>query len=113
MSDRYLFIPSEKTLISDDKSPSARPAGTQYYRPTYYPNVTVTSQDNYIVTKITDRLDLIANDFYGDSTLWWVIAMANNLSGDSLYPGEGVQIRVPANLSLVLAEYNRDNSTSL
>jgi hypothetical protein len=39
--------------------------------------------------------------------------MANNLSGDSLYPGEGVQIRVPANLSLVLAEYNRDNSTSL
>ena len=113
MSDRYLFIPIEKTLISDDKSPSARPAGTQYYRPTYYPNVTVTSQDNYIVTKITDRLDLIANDFYGDSTLWWVSAMANNLSGDSLYPGEGVQIRVPANLSLVLAEYNRDNSTSL
>ena len=113
MSDRYLFIPIEKTLISDDKSPSARPAGTQYYRPTYYPNVTVTSQDNYIVTKITDHLDLIANDFYGDSTLWWVIAMANNLSGDSLYPGEGVQIRVPANLSLVLAEYNRDNSTSL
>jgi hypothetical protein len=113
MSDRYLFIPIERKTLSYDKSPSAKPVGTQYYRPTYYPNITVTPQDNYIITKTTDRLDLIAFDFYGDSTLWWILAMANNLPGDSLYPGKGVQIRIPANLSLVLAEYNRDNSTSL
>ncbi len=113
MSDRYLFIPVEKTTISDDKSPSARPVGTQYYRPTYYPNISVTEQDSYIITKATDRLDLIANDFYGDSTLWWILAMANNLEGDSIYPGDGIQLRIPANLSLVLAKYNRDNSTSL
>ena len=113
MSDRYLFIPVEKTTISDDKSPLARPVGTQYYRPTYYPNISVTEQDSYIITKATDRLDLIANDFYGDSTLWWIIAMTNNLEGDSIYPGDGIQLRIPANLSLVLAEYNKDNSTSL
>jgi len=113
MSDRYLFIPIKKTALSNDKSPSSRPVGTQFYSPTYYPDITVTEQDNYIITKNTDRLDLIASDFYGDSTLWWVLAMANNLQGDSLYPGEGIQIRIPANISLVLEEYNQDNSTSL
>lgn len=113
MSDRYLFIPVEKKTISDAKSLQSRPVGTQYYRPNYYPNITVTEQDTYIITKATDRLDLIAFDFYGDSTLWWVIAMANNLEGDSLFIGDGVQIRVPSNLDLALAEYNRDNSSSL
>jgi len=39
--------------------------------------------------------------------------MTNNLEGDSIYPGDGIQLRIPANLSLVLAEYNKDNSTSL
>ena len=112
MSDRYLVIPIIKTTLGNDKSKSARPVGTQYYRPTYYPNITVTSQDSYIITKGTDRLDLIAQDFYGDSTLWWVIAAANNLKGDSLFPGDGVQIRIPANLSLALAEYNQENSTT-
>jgi nucleoid-associated protein YgaU len=113
MSDRYLFIPITKTSISDDKSKTAKPVGTQYYIPTYYPNITVTEQDTYIITKGTDRLDLIANDFYGDSTLWWVLAMANDLPGDSIFIGDGVQLRIPANLSLALAEFNRVNSTSL
>jgi len=113
MSDRYLFIPITKTAISDDKSKTAKPVGTQYYIPTYYPNITVTEQDTYIITKGTDRLDLIANDFYGDSTLWWVLAMANDLPGDSIFIGDGVQLRIPANLSLALAEFNRVNSTSL
>jgi hypothetical protein len=112
MSDRYLIIPIEKTTISDDKSKSARPVGTQYYLPTYYPNITVTEQDSYIITKGTDRLDLIAQDFYGDSTYWWIIAAANNLEGDSLFPGEGSQIRIPSNISLALAEYNQENSTT-
>jgi nucleoid-associated protein YgaU len=113
MSDRYLFIPITKTAISDDKSKTAKPVGTQYYIPTYYPNITVTEQDTYIITKGTDRLDLIANDFYGDSTLWWVLAMANDLPGDSIFVGDGIQLRIPANLSLALAEFNRVNSTSL
>ena len=53
----------------------------------------------------TDRLDAIAFDFYGDATLWWVIAMANELPGDSLYLEVGIQLRIPANISAVLNEY--------
>lgn len=33
----------------------------------------------------TDRIDLLANTFYGDSTLWWVIAYRNDLE---LFPGD-------------------------
>ena len=113
MSDRYLFISTNRIELSDSKSKEAKPVGTPYYVPTYYPNVSVTPQDTYIITKGTDRLDLIAYDFYGDSTLWWVIAMANNLEGDSIFVGDGVQLRIPSNIDLALTEYNRENSTSL
>ena len=112
MSDRYLFIPTTRIAISDAKSKSSRPVGTEYYIPTYYPNITVTPEDTYIITKGVDRLDLIAYDFYGDSTLWWVIASANNLEGDSLFIAGGTQIRSPANIDLALAEYNRENALS-
>ena len=112
MSDRYLFIPTDRIKLSDAKSKSSRPVGTQYYIPTYYPHISVTPQDTYIITKNTDRLDLIAYDFYGDSTLWWVLAAANNLEGDSLFMVEGTQLRIPANIDLALTEYNRENALS-
>lgn len=35
--------------------------------------------DIYIITQESDRLDLLANEFYNDSRLWWIIAQANNL----------------------------------
>jgi hypothetical protein len=110
MSDRYLFIPITKTAISDDKSKTAKPVGSQYYIPTYYPNITVTEQDTYIITKGTDRLDLIANDFYGDSTLWWIISAANNnITRGLLFPVPGTQLRIPLNIGAILAEFNDFN----
>ena len=33
--------------------------------------------DIYIITQDSDRLDLLANQFYNDSRLWWIIAQAN------------------------------------
>ena len=66
--------------------------GKVIYLPTKYPSVTTASNDFYIITQATDRLDLIATDFYGDSTLWWVIAMANDLPGDSLFTTPGFQL---------------------
>lgn len=73
-------------------------------------NVITSNDDYYIVTQATDRLDLIATDFYGDSTLWWVIAMANDLPGDSLFPAPGFQLRIPGNLSNAIQEFNDLNS---
>ena len=49
----------------------------------------------YMVTQ-TDRIDLLSTTFYGDSNMWWVIAVANNLN---LLPSElvpGTTLRIPS-----------------
>ena len=84
--------------------------GKVIYLPIKYPSVDTSNDDFYIITQATDRLDLIASDFYGDSTLWWVIAMANDLPGDSLFTTPGFQLRIPGNLSNAIQEFNDLNS---
>ena len=99
MASRYQNIKTKKY-----------PSGKVGYVDVSYPNPTPSSQDYYIITKEGDRLDLIASDFYGDSTLWWVVAMANDLPGDSLFPPLGFQLRVPFNVSDALSAFDSANS---
>ena len=42
-----------------------------------------------------NRIDLIAYDFLGDSKLWWVIAMVNDVDGDSLIVPTGTELYIP------------------
>lgn len=79
--------------------------GSQYYLNNLYPDVEYTEEDNYVITTLGDRLDLLANNFYGDSSLWWIIASANALSGDSLYPPVGMQLRIPTDIRTILDSY--------
>lgn len=79
--------------------------GSQYYLNNLYPDVEYTEDDNYVITTLGDRLDLLANNFYGDSSLWWIIASANALSGDSLYPPTGMQLRIPTDIRTILDSY--------
>jgi hypothetical protein len=53
--------------------------------------------DIYVITQETDRLDLLANEYYGDSRLWWIIAQANNINGVNIGLDAGVQLRIPKN----------------
>jgi hypothetical protein len=87
----------------------ASTSGKVMYQPTYYPSTSAQENDSYIITGAEDRLDLIAYDFYGDSTLWWVIAMVNDLEGDSMFPPTGIQLRIPANISELLNAFNKAN----
>lgn len=84
--------------------------GKVIYLPTRYPSLVASNNDYYLITRDQDRLDLLAYDFYGDSTLWWVIAMANDLPGDSMFPPLGFQLRVPADLNEALNSFNNANS---
>jgi len=52
----------------------------------------------------------MALDFYQDASLWWVIASANALTGDSIYPPVGVQLRIPRDISSILNTYNLENN---
>ena len=52
--------------------------GKRVKKTTLYENVPKTNDDIYVMTQYGDRLDLLAHQFYGDSSLWWFIAKANN-----------------------------------
>jgi len=65
------------------------------YLTTKYPKIEPQANDVIINIKYGDRLDLYAQQYYGDSTLWWIIAKANGLSGDSYYINTEQTIRIP------------------
>jgi hypothetical protein len=52
--------------------------GVPYFKGKVYPNIPLSANDVYVITTVGDRLDSLANSYYNDSTLWWVISMANN-----------------------------------
>jgi len=84
--------------------------GNSYYRTSFYPVIPFSSQDIYVITGEGDRFDILADQYYGDSTLWWVISCANDfLPQNSLIPPVGAQIRIPTNPNDVVAAFNRLN----
>lgn len=96
---RYTNI---KTRLTSD--------GTKLYRTTRYPEIPRTDQDLYVITTQGDRYDVLANQYYKDSTLWWVISSANyGGEQNSYYPPIGVQLRIPANVSGILNNFQKTN----
>ena len=82
------------------------PDGKRMYQTVRYPEVPRSADDIYVYTTIGDRYDTLALQFYGDSSLWWVISNANGtLVQNSLTPPLGSQIRIPSNLDSILSEY--------
>jgi hypothetical protein len=54
-------------------------------------------------------LDILANKYYNDSSLWWIIAVANNLNDASLSIEPGIQMRIPSNVSKILNDLEKIN----
>jgi hypothetical protein len=82
-----------------------------YYRDNKYPEIPLSVNDIYIVASDGDRFDMLANQYYGDPTLWWIISIANaDIVQNSLYVPLETQIRIPYNPSSVVASYNKLNS---
>ena len=68
------------------------------------------STDTVIQTSTPERLDKIANDFYGDPTLWWIIATVNKLGKGTLIVPRNTIIRIP-NKDRVLDQIENINKT--
>jgi|TARA_R110001592_G_scaffold148850_1_gene374101 hypothetical protein len=79
----------------------------RYYKNIEYPEIPVSSNDIYIISKATDRLDLLANDYYGDVRYWWVISKANpdKVKRDSFFINPGLQIRIPSNVENIYNDF--------
>ena len=85
--DRY-----EKTKMGMSKKTHKRKQIFNKYKTTIYDKIPLSNSDIHLITTVGDRLDLLAQQFYGDSTLWWYIAQANNLSTLNLSPGSSIRI---------------------
>ena len=85
--------------------------GKRYYRPSRYPEIPLSQSDVYVLTQDGDRLDLLANRFYNNSSLWWIIVGANPgvLKGDGFGLTVGIEIRIPAAPSSILQNYYKLN----
>ena len=89
----------ETTPIKTDKS------GIRVYSTTYYPDIPLDDSDEFISVIDGDRVDLVANRYYGDVSLWWVIAKANGIKGKAaLTPGD--VLRIPGNINRIIENFN-------
>lgn len=85
--------------------------GAKFYSTTIYPKIPLSENDIYVLTNKGDRLDLLAQQFYGDTNLWWIISSANgNLSQSSLNLPIGTQLRIPQNPGRAINLFNTLNS---
>jgi hypothetical protein len=84
--------------------------GKRYFTNVIYPEIPVSQDDTYIITAGGDRYDTLAQQFYGDSSLWWVIASANVSKTDGLATTPGVQLRIPADAASVRRLFDDVNS---
>jgi hypothetical protein len=102
MANRYKYVTISKLS-----------SGKRIYNTTLYPKIPLSNDDLYILCNSTDRYDKLAQVYYNDPQLWWIISTANDASSnDSLFPPTGSYVRIPQNYLGPLREYIRLNDTS-
>ena len=85
-------------------------SGVRVYSTTYYPEIPISNNDVFIVSREGDRLDNLAHKYYSDNTLWWVIAKANGIKGKTaLKPGEN--LRIPLNIQRITEIFRNINKS--
>jgi nucleoid-associated protein YgaU len=77
--------------------------GQRVYTSMYYPKIAVSNSDIYIISKESDRLDLLAVKYYDDTTKWWIIAHANQLKG-TFFIEPGIQLRIPMDVAQIMSD---------
>ena len=79
--------------------------GRIVYRSKVYPTIPLRDSDIYVATETGDRLDTLANQYYNDSSLWWIIASANNLQDAPFGLKDGTILRIPTNYIEILNNF--------
>jgi len=82
--------------------------GTRYLNRVEYPSIPIRDDDVFIRGVFGETFMNIANRFYQDKDLWWIISRANN-QGDSIYTVPGKEYRIPQNINLILQELEQLN----
>lgn len=83
--------------------------GSRVYKTTRYPIIESQESDVIIISNEADYLDSLAYTYYNDPTLWWVIALANNLGKGRMSVPSGLQLRIPVDINSILVQFNNMN----
>lgn len=110
MPNRYYnsnLVTGSRKIESDGSLKIVRRLST-----TIYPDLR-TPDDTNIISQQGDRLDLLAKEYYGDETFWFVIARANGLGKGSMAIPPGKIIRIPfytdfVGIAALLNDYNEN-----
>lgn len=83
--------------------------GKRRHASTILPVLPSTTDDVFIITTSTERLDKLALEFYDDVSLWWIIAAANGVGKGTLIVPENTKLRIPSktNAQDILSTANR------
>ena len=93
MSSRYIYTKIKKNSL-----------GRQVLKPTIYPTIPIEDSDVFIYPVFGDRLDTLAFKYYKDTSLWWIIAKANNLESGVVGLDPTKQIRIPTDIEPILVK---------
>jgi hypothetical protein len=70
--------------------------GVEFWDFNELPDLPVLNDDQYYQVQSNDRIDLLAQRFYGDARLWWVIAAANDIELLPVHLVDGLKLRIPS-----------------
>lgn len=84
--------------------------GKQIYKSVRYPIIRTHPSDILITAAETDYLDSLAQKYYKDPTLWWIIAAANNIGKGRLSIEPGTQLRIPFDILTILNDFKELNN---
>ena len=82
----------KNTKKSTSKISNIRRSVFEKYQTTIYDKVPERNDDLLLISQEGDRLDNLAFQFYGDSSLWWYIAKANDLKTMNIPAGTSFRI---------------------
>lgn len=85
--------------------------GKRFYRSTIFPSIKERETDIFIYSRRGDRLDLLANRYYSDPTLWWIIAEANHLVKGTFAVEPSIRLRIPTNVTDILEDLKDINKS--
>ena len=82
--------------------------GKRVYKTTEYPKIKPLDSDIIVISNQGDYLDSLAYKYYGDPTLYWIIALANGI-GKGRLSVPPMQLRIPVNINDILVEFHNLN----
>ena len=86
----------KNTMVKKDKD------GKSYYSATIIRGIPLSDGDLFVFPVDGDRFDTLAQRYYNDSNLWWIIAKANNMIDGAMGLDPEKRIRVPLDIEKIL-----------